>query len=297
MGGADVVPGVSGGTIAFISGIYEELLDSINSINLPALRLLFNRKFADFWAHINGNFLVTLFSGIFLSLFSLASVISYLMNNEPLALWSFFFGLIFISSILVFKRIHHWSVGSVAGAIIGGIVGYYFTMFSPIETNNGLVYVFFSGAIAISAMILPGISGSYILLILGKYEFIIDAVKEMKISIIIVFALGCAVGLLSFSRLISWILKKYHNIAIAILAGFMLGSLNKIWPWKEVLEYRINSHGEQVPFIDKSMLPHKYLELTGNDPHFLEALLFAVLGIILILGIERIASMISRARA
>jgi len=294
MGSADIVPGVSGGTIAFISGIYEELLDSINSINLKAVKLLINRQFTEFWSHINGKFLLTLFYGILISLFSLASVISYLMENEPIALWSFFFGLIFISSLLVFKRIHHWNAGIILGGIIGTVIGYYFTLFSPIETNNGLIYVFFSGVLAISAMILPGISGSYILLIIGKYEFIINSLKELKIDIIIVFGLGCAVGLLSFSRVISWILKKYHNITISILAGFMLGSLNKIWPWKQVLEYRIDRHGDQTPFIEKSMLPHKYFELTGNNPHFLEALLFALLGITLILGIERIATLTSK---
>jgi len=296
MGGADVVPGVSGGTIAFITGIYEELLESIKSIDFEALKMLKKGNFKEFWKKINGNFLLVLFSGIIISLFSLARLISYLMKNEPFALWSFFFGLIFISSILVFGKIHQWSFSIVLGGIIGAVMAYLLTTFSPAETNNGLVYIFFSGVLAISAMILPGISGSFILLILGKYEYIITAVKELKFDVIIVFGIGCVVGLLSFSRLISWILNKYHNITISILAGFMIGSLNKIWPWKQVLEYRIDRHGDQVPLVDRSILPNKYLELTGNNPHFLEALLFALLGIILVLGVERIVSMISKSK-
>lgn len=293
MGGADVIPGVSGGTIAFISGIYEELLRSINSIDLAAIKLLFSGEIKTFWAKINGNFLLTLFSGILISLFSLARVISFFMVNHPFAFWSFFFGLILISAILVLRKIHSWAPGIIIAGIIGVILAYFLTTFSPAETNNGLFYVFLSGMVAICAMILPGISGSFILLILGKYEFIINAVKELKIDVIIVFALGCVIGLLSFSRLVSWVLQKYHNITISLLAGFMLGSLNKIWPWKQVLEFRIDRHGDQVPLYDKSIMPNKYFELTGNDPHFLEALLFALLGIIVILGVERIATMMA----
>ncbi len=296
MGGADVVPGVSGGTIAFISGIYEELLDSIKSIDIVAISFLLKFKLKDFWEKINGNFLLVLFSGILVSLFSLARLISYLMINEPIPLWSFFFGLILISAVLVLKKIHHWNLITIIAVIIGGVIAFFITTFSPAETSNSLLFIFFSGMIAISAMILPGISGSFILLILGKYEFIINAVKNLRLDVLIVFALGCIVGLLSFSRLISWILKKYHNIAIAILSGFMLGSLNKIWPWKEVTQYRINSHGEQVSLVDHSILPNQFFEISGNDPQFLNALLFATLGIVLILGIERITSWLSHSK-
>jgi putative membrane protein len=292
MGGADVVPGVSGGTIAFITGIYEELIDSIKSIDLAALKLLFAGKFKEFWTKINGTFLLVLFSGILLSLFSLAKLIIYLMENHPISLWSFFFGLILISAVLVFKKIHSLSIGVVIGGIAGIAIGFIITTIAPINTDNSLLITFLSGAIAITAMILPGISGSFILLILGKYEFILQSVKNLKIDVIIVFGIGCAVGLLSFSRLIAWVLRKYHNVTVAVLAGFMLGSLNKIWPWKEVLEYRINSHGAQVPLVEKSILPNEYLLLTGNDPQFLQAILFMLLGIILVLGMERISYLI-----
>ena len=293
MGGADVIPGVSGGTIAFITGIYEELLNSIKAIDLSAIQLLFQLKFRVFWEKINGNFLLVLFSGILISLFSLAKLISYLMINEPISIWSFFFGLILISAVLVLKKIQHWHLGTFLALIFGGIIAYFITTFSPAETSNSNIFIFFSGMLAICAMILPGISGSFILLILGKYEYIINVVKDFNIDVLIVFALGCVTGLLSFARLISWVLAKFYNITIALLSGFMIGSINKIWPWKEVIEYRIDRHGDQVPLVDQSILPNQYFEITGNDPQFLNALLFTTLAIILVLGSERIGSWIS----
>ena len=292
MGGADVVPGVSGGTIAFITGIYEELLDSIQALDLQSLGLLKTLKFKEFWKHINGNFLITLFAGIFISLFSLVRMISYLMVHEPIALWSFFFGLILASAILVFRKIRKWNVGVVLATIAGTVIAFYITTFAPAETDNNLIYIFLSGMLAICAMILPGISGSFILLILGKYEYIINSVKDFKIDVILVFGAGCALGLIAFSRVISWVLHRFHNIAIAVLSGFMIGSLNKIWPWKEVIEYRINSLGEQVALYDRSVLPNQYLDITGNNSQFLYALLFAALGIFIVVAFERTASWI-----
>ena len=293
MGGADVVPGVSGGTIAFITGIYEELLDSLQALDLQSLGLLKALKFKEFWKHINGNFLITLFAGIFISLFSLVRMISYLMVHEPIALWSFFFGLILASAILVFRKIRKWNVGVVLATIAGTVIAFYITTFAPAETDNNLIYIFLSGMLAICAMILPGISGSFILLILGKYEYIINSVKDFKIDVILVFGAGCALGLIAFSRVISWVLHRFHNIAIAVLSGFMIGSLNKIWPWKEVIEYRINSLGEQVALYDRSVLPNQYLDITGNNPQFLYALLYTALGIFIVVAFERTTSWIS----
>jgi len=289
MGGADIVPGVSGGTIAFITGIYEELINSIKSIDLHALQFIRRADFIGFWDHINGNFLLVLFSGIFISLFSLIPLISYLILNNPIALWSFFFGLILASAILVFRKITSWNMTNVLSALIGIVVAYFLTTFAPTETDNHLIYILLSGMLAICAMILPGISGSFILLILGKYEYIINSVKELRIDIILVFGLGCLLGIIAFSRLISWVLARYHNITVAVLSGFMLGSLNKVWPWKEVLEFRINSQGGQVPLYDKSILPNQYLELTGNNPFFLQALLFAAAGIFIVIAFDRIS--------
>lgn len=291
MGGADVVPGVSGGTIAFITGIYEELLNSIKSFDKEAIQLLFKGNFAALWQHINGNFLITLFAGIILSIVSLARLIHYLLNNHPIQLWSFFFGLIVISALLVSREIKKWKFLVVLFGIIGIAVAYFITGATPSTTPEGHIFIFLSGAIAICAMILPGISGSFILLILGKYEFIITAIKDANLLVIAVFGIGCVVGLLSFSRLVSWLLSKYHDIMIAVLAGFMIGSLNKIWPWKETLSNRLNSKGEVVPLIQKNLWPTEYMERVG-EPEALLALLFFGIGILLIIGIERIAQLI-----
>jgi len=290
MGGADVVPGVSGGTIAFITGIYEELLDSIKSIDLESLKLLTSLKFREFWEAINGSFLLTVFSGILLSLFSLARLISFLIEFYPIQLWSFFLGLIIASSILVLKKIGKWTTGVVIAVIAGTIIAYFLTILAPTSTSDSYLIIFLSGMIAITAMILPGISGSFILLILGKYELMVNAIKGLKIDILIVFALGCAGGLVIFSRIISWVLKRYHDIAVGILSGFMIGSLNRIWPWKETVEFRIDSHGEQVPLYEKSVMPNQYFDLTGQEPHFLQALLFTCLGIFIVVLFERIAT-------
>lgn len=294
MGGADVVPGVSGGTIAFITGIYEELLDSIKSINLTTLKLLAKGEFAEFWRAINGNFLLVLFSGILVSIKSLASLMTYLMEYNPIQLWSFFLGLILISSLVVARQIQRRTPVVILFGILGIVIAYLITTLSPAVTSDSLIMVFFSGLLAISAMILPGISGSFILLILGKYKMIITALSDLNFVVLGVFAMGCIVGLLSLSRVISYLLKKYHDITIALLAGFMIGSLNKIWPWKEVIEYRVNRHGEQVPFIERNILPNEYLELTGQDPLVIQAILYLALGFSLVLIMEKIALTVSR---
>jgi putative membrane protein len=289
MGGADVVPGVSGGTIAFITGIYEELLNSIKSFDIDAVRLLAAGKFAALWKHVNGSFLIVLLSGILISVMLLARVLHYLLEYHTIELWSFFFGLIVISALTVSREIHKWNYAVVAWGIAGIAVAYWITDATPASTPEGPVFVFLSGAIAICAMILPGISGSFILLILGKYEYIISAVKELDAGILLVFALGCVTGLLSFASLISWFLKRYHNVAIAMLAGFMIGSLNKIWPWKETISFRTNSAGELVPLVQKNILPTEYLANTGQNPQMLSALLFAAVGVLIVIVIEKLA--------
>lgn len=286
MGAADVVPGVSGGTIAFITGIYEELLDTINSVNFSALKKLKSEGLKSFWKHINGNFLVALFLGIGISIVSLAKLITYLLDHHSILLWSFFFGLIISSIYLVGKTIKKWDFKKVVGLLIGAGVAYYITILPPMENPNALWYVFLSGAIAICAMILPGISGSFILLLLGSYEMVLGAIKDLKLVIIAVFAAGCITGLLSFSKLLSWMFKRYHDLTIAILTGFLIGSLNKIWPWKETISSRTNSHGEIVPFIQENILPNHF----ETDPHILPAIGMAVVGLVLIIGLEKFAS-------
>lgn len=288
MGGADVVPGVSGGTIAFITGIYEELLNSIKSFDQQAIQLLLKGRIAALWEHVNGKFLVTLLSGILVSILSLAKLIHYLLNNHPIQLWSFFFGLIVISAIVVSREIKHWKWVVIFAGIAGIAIAYLITGATPATTPDNYLFIFASGAIAICAMILPGISGSFILLILGKYEFIIEAVKDFNLPIIIVFGLGCVVGLLTFTRLVSFLLSRYHDVTVAMLAGFMIGSLNKIWPWKETITSRLDSKGVVIPVIQQNLWPSEYMAKIG-EPLVLQALLFFSLGILIIIGIEKIA--------
>lgn len=289
MGGADVIPGVSGGTIAFISGIYEELVHSLKSIDLDALNLLRKLKIADFWKAINGNFLITVLAGVVTSIVSLAKLMTYLLEHHPIQIWSFFFGLILISSPLILRQIKKWRIAVVLSFILGTVLAYGLTILSPTQTPEALWLIFIAGAIAICAMILPGISGAFVLLLLGKYEFIIRALIDINIPVIIVFVLGCVIGLLSFSHLLTWILDHYHDLAVALLAGFMIGSLNKVWPWKEVFSYRLDSSGEQVAAFDKSILPVDYLAKTGQDPQVFQAILMMALGVFIIVVIEKIA--------
>ena len=282
MGAADVVPGVSGGTIAFISGIYEELINTLKSIDIAAFKLLIAFKLKDFWKAINGSFLAAVFAGIAISVLSLAKLLTYLLENHAVLLWSFFFGLILASALLVGRKIKKWNIGSIVALIVGAIIAFYITIAAPASTPTTLWFVFFSGALAICAMILPGISGSFILLLLGQYRYILDSISALRADVLAVFLAGCAIGLLSFSRLLSWMFAKYHDLTVALLTGFMIGSLNKVWPWKTVLEYRINSHGESVPFLEDNVLPGAF----EGEPLVLYASLLAIFGFALIYYLE-----------
>ncbi len=289
MGAADVVPGVSGGTVAFITGIYDELLESIKAVDLDALKLLLKFEIRDFWEKINGSFLATLFAGIATSLFSLAKLMTYLLANHPILIWSFFFGLILISAPLVLREIKKWNIAIVLTFFVGAGIAYGITVLSPAQSPEAIWFIFLSGSLAICAMILPGISGAFILLLIGKYQYMINAIINFNIPVILVFMAGCALGLIFFSRFLSWILKKYHSATVALLAGFMIGSLNKVWPWREVLEYVTNSKGEQVPAFDQSILPWNYFASTGKDPQVFLAILMMALGVFLVVLIEKIA--------
>lgn len=288
MGAADVVPGVSGGTIAFITGVYEELIDSIKSINLTSIKELKN-GIPTFWKAINGNFLLALGTGILLSVFTLANVLNKLLTEQPILIWSFFFGLIVASAIFVAKKIKKWNIAIIIGLVAGTIIAYFITVISPAETPEAMWFVFISGAIAICAMILPGISGSFILLLLGKLQFMYKAISELDILSLVVFASGAGIGLLSFSNLLSWLLKKYHDFTIAILAGFMIGSLNKVWPWKETVATFFDRHGVEKPLEQVNVLPHQYAEITQANPQLLYAVLLAIFGFIIIVLFEKFA--------
>jgi putative membrane protein len=286
MGAADVVPGVSGGTIAFITGIYEELINSIKSVNLNALKLFFSGRFASFWKAVNGKFLVSVLLGIGISIFSLAKGLEYLLHHYPILVWAFFFGLIVASAIYVARSIKKWNTGTVIAGIAGIVTAYFITVISPAEANTTLWFIFVSGSIAICAMILPGISGSFILVLLGMYKFILSAVGDLNIPVILVFMAGAAIGIIAFSNLLSWLLRKFHDLTIAVLAGFMVGSLNKVWPWKQVTETFVDRHGEVRPLAEKNILPGTYEQLTGSESWLLGTILLAVAGFAIIFVVE-----------
>ena len=281
MGAADVVPGVSGGTIAFITGIYEELINSIKGINLKAVKLLLTGRWRSFWKQINGNFLLAVFAGIAISVLSLAKVLEYLLEHQPVLIWSFFFGLVLASSYVVSRKVSRWRYPKIVALMAGIGIAFYITSVTPTTTTDASWFVIFSGGLASCAMILPGISGSFILLLLGKYSFALHAVNERIILDLLLLGAGAVTGLILFANLLSWLLKKYHDITIAVLVGFMIGSLNKIWPWKETLK-TIVVEGELKPLVEKNILPN-----VGNPgDQFWMALLMAIAGIALILIIE-----------
>ena len=286
MGAADVVPGVSGGTIAFISGIYEELLIAISNVNLSLLKTLKTSGVKAAWKQLNGSFLAALFLGIFVSIVSLAKVIKHLLESQPILLWSFFFGLVLASIIYIAKQITDWNFKAFLVLIIGAVIAYFITTLNPlISGNSSSLFVFIAGAIAICAMILPGISGSFILVLLGAYKPVLEAVNNRDFKTILVFMAGAVVGLLTFSKVLKWLFKNHKNLTLAVLTGFIIGSLNKIWPWKETLTWRINSRGLEVPFNQQSISPFSFDE----DPQLIMAIAFAVLGFVLILAMEKLA--------
>lgn len=288
MGAADIVPGVSGGTVAFITGIYEKLIDSIGSLGPGTLSILVKQGPLAAWRSFNGSFLLTLMLGILTSIFTLSKMLSHLLQTQPELLWSFFFGLILISAIHIGRQIPKWHVATVVALMAGALAAFVITLISPQQLALNPLTLFVAGSIAICAMVLPGISGSFILLLMGMYAHVIGAVKALDLVNLGIFAAGCLVGLLLFTRLLSWLLHHHHNVTMAVLTGFMLGSLNKVWPWKHTLSTRINSHGEVVPVDQANVLPQQYLELTGQDPKLLFSLVLMVIAVVLVLSLERL---------
>ena len=292
MGMADVVPGVSGGTIAFISGIYEELLDSIRSVNATALKLLLKLRLGEFWRHINGSFLLPVLLGIAIAIFSLARLMTYLLTYHPIAIWSFFFGLIIASALLVARQIGRWDWRSLLAFVAGAAAAWWITIATPTETPDTWWFIMLSGAIAICAMILPCISRAFILLLLGKYQYIMQAVGDLNIPVIVIFVVGAAAGIISFSHLLSWLLKHWHDVTVAVLMGFMVGSLNKVWPWKEVVETYTDSHGKIMPLVESNVAPGRFEALTQQDALLAEAIVLCIVGFLAIYCIELAARIV-----
>jgi putative membrane protein len=300
MGAADVVPGVSGGTIAFIAGVYEELIETIHKLDLGFFKIWKNEGFKAAWNVYNLSFLFALFSGVFISILSLAKAITWLLDEHPILVWSFFFGLVVASILYIGTQIKMWNAKVVVVLVIAAGIAYAITLAKPIGATESTWFLFLAGFVAIIAMILPGISGAFILLLLGAYTSIIGTLSQLwdgftnfdsaiffsAFGKLLVFAAGAIVGLKAFSRVLNYMFKYFKNITLAALTGFMIGALNKIWPWKEVLQYRSNHEGKQVPFLENSILPNHF----DGDPKVLLAIVFMIIGFLTIFIMERFAA-------
>lgn len=287
MGAADAVPGVSGGTVAFITGIYQELIESISKLDLKALSVLVKQGPRAFWHHINGAFLCVLVSGILTSLLLLSSAVLYALAQYPLLLWGGFFGLITASTVVMARQIEGWTPLGILLFTLAALGAWQLSSLGSASVELSYINVFIAGMLAICAMILPGISGSFILLLLGMYAHILGAVKGLDIAVLVVFATGCAAGLLSFSKLLSWLFTCYRNLTLALLTGFLLGSLAKVWPWKQVLSTRLNSKGVSVPDLQQNISPWEFSALVA-DPQLGGVLCAALIGAIAVLAIEKV---------
>ncbi|MDR3226320.1 MAG: DUF368 domain-containing protein [Prevotellaceae bacterium] len=296
MGAADVIPGVSGGTIAFITGIYERFLNAIKSINIANIKLLLHGKFKEFWTNIDGTFIAVLLGGIAVSFLSLAKLITYLIDSYPILVWAFFSGLIVASTIFIARSVK-WNIKTVTAFAVFAVFAFFITSpeNSPINSSEASYwYIFLCGAIAICAMILPGISGSFILVLLGEYLFIMESLAKLDFIVIGIFLCGAGVGIVTFSRVLSWLFKHFKIITLASLTGFMFGSLNKIWPWKHTLTTFTDSHGTEQALSQKNILPSVYTELTKTDAQVAQALIFALIGFLLIFTVEFISKKITK---
>ncbi|MDA8667395.1 DUF368 domain-containing protein [Candidatus Actinomarina sp.] len=282
MGAADIVPGVSGGTIALITGIYEELISSIKNINSKLFKILLKNGIKEFWSALNGNFLLVLLTGIFTSVILLAQVIVFLLVSHEFKLWGFFFGLIIASAFLILKDIQSHNIKSILLMLFGILIAATISLSSTTSFPNSDIFIFITGSIAITAMILPGISGSFILLLLSKYEFIINAIKDFDIRVILVFGLGCICGLLIFSRFLHFLFQNYKDNLLSVLSGFLIGSLIKIWPFRMVIETRIDSDG-----IEEAMITQPVIPTSQDIESILMFLLFSIFGYLLITLIQK----------
>jgi putative membrane protein len=286
MGAADVVPGVSGGTIAFITGIYFELVSTIKSFDITALRLLKSEGLGAAWRHVNGNFIAVLLAGILTSVFSLAHIMHYLLLEHGVPLWSFFSGLIVGSVILLLRQNPPATMSGKLLFLLGILVAYGISISPSVVLEGTVITMFFAGAIALCAMILPGISGSFILVLLGLYPVFISAIANLQIDILLAFAMGGLIGLMLFSRFLSWLLSRFQTALIAVMCGFLVGSLSIIWPWKNTLSEGIIGAGEAPVTVTENVFPSQFLEVTGQDPQTLLCLFVFFIGFVMVLSVE-----------
>ncbi len=282
MGMADLIPGVSGGTIALVAGIYERLINAISRVDRTAFSYLLQKKWKTFWTYIDGNFLFSLIVGILTSIFLFSKLIRWLLHAYPIYVWSFFFGLVWASGVYLFLQIKRKNGWVWAFWLAGIVLAWYVTSLVPLEGNPGPLFVFFSGFLASIAMILPGISGSFILVLLGMYAFILQAVHELKIGVLLLVAAGVVTGLLSFSRLLKKLFRDYPDLTMGLLSGFLFGSLNKLWPWKEIVKKDM-IEGKEIILQTKNVWPGDY----SSDPHWIGALIAALAGVLVLWLLER----------
>jgi putative membrane protein len=287
MGTADVIPGISSGTIALITGIYTQLLGALQSFNKNALYLLRTGKWKLFWHHIHGNFLLPLSLGITVSLLSTVRLVRYLLTEYPIEIWSFFWGLSIISSIVVYQQIKKINLLTLLISIVGAFLAYYITQIAPLTSSNAYWFIFIAGAIAVCAMILPGISGSFILLILGKYTYMLEALEKFDWPILTVFLLGGLLGLLTFSKFLFLLLRTYTGHTIALLAGFMLGSIPKTWPWKALVP---TAETANSVLLEKNISPMDFQVVYQKDPHILQAFLCISLGCFVVIMLKKLGA-------
>ncbi len=283
MGSADVVPGVSGGTVAFVVGIYEALIDAINAVNLQfarrLLRLQWRAAFADFpW-----QFLLALGIGIGAAVLTMAHFLSWALTHYETLVWGFFFGLIVASIVVVLKRVRRWTPAAIIMLLAFAAVMYWLVGVTPHEMPHTPLFLFLSGAVAICAMILPGISGAFILVLLGQYHYVLEAVVTRDWLTLIIVAAGCAVGLLLFARVLKWLFSRHHDLTVAALIGLMIGSLRKIWPWKKTLLSEVEPDGSIVPLVQQNILP------AAITTEVLMVVGLALLGLLLVAGVEWLA--------
>jgi putative membrane protein len=288
MGAADTIPGVSGGSIAFMTGIYEELIYSLKQCGPMALSVLFKQGIKPAWQHVNGTFLLTLLCGIVLSGLTVAQVVLFWLDQYPIQLWSFFFGLILATTWSVAKHIDGWTLPVFFLFFLGTAIAYTITTLVPGTVEASYISFFVAGAIAICAMILPGISGSFILLLMGMYSPVLQAIKNVELSVIATFAAGCITGLLSFSHALNWMFSKHKKLTLALLGGFLLGSLNKVWPWKIAVESTTDSHGKSITLVSDNVLPQTFETMTGHPAYLVFSVALVVLGVAIVMLMEKL---------
>jgi len=289
MGAAEVVPGVSGGTIAFVSGFYERLVNGIARLTPFSLLELPKIGFATWWKKYDLGFLFVLFGAMLVSILILARGVSYLLAEHPVGIWSFFFGLVLSSIFVVGRRLLPLSVESGLALGVGVAFGMVVVRIIPFEADISGFTLFAGGCIAVCAWILPGLSGSFLLLVLGLYQTVIAAIKNFELLTLGYVGLGCVVGLMCFSRILTVLLARFYDVTVALLVGFMLGSLTKIWPWKHTTSYQIKHDGSQIPVVQEPVLPGVYEQLTGGDPEIVLALAALVTGFFVISLMDRFA--------